>query len=149
MSPLRTLTANDFRRQPRGRYLFDRWLAVPPLDTPLGRFKVDIRHEPDAVLVAAGNELAEFLVTNSASVLAAAHRHYLAYCDDEWWMEGCDVPIGLSANDIVPYLNDPTVAVDRRGNGTISGVIYFSPQWDTEHGLYLKVVDGSVVPTTP
>ena len=149
MSPRRTLFADDFRKQPRGPYLFDRWLAVPPLESPLGQFNIVLRQTPDADLVAAANALAGFLAENADAVLAAVHDSYLMCSYDEVWMEGRQIPTGLSAAGIWQYLDDPMIAVDRTRGGNISGVFYFSPQWDPEHGLYLKVLDGRVVRTEP
>jgi hypothetical protein len=149
MSPRRTLYAADFRKQPRGPYLFDRWAAVPALDTPLGRFKVELNIEPDAELVATANALADFLAEHADAVVAAVYDNYLSGCYNEGWMESCQVPTGLAAAQVVRYLNNPTISVRRARDGGTSGVIYFSPQWEEEHGLYLKVSGGRVLQTDP
>ena len=144
MSLRRVLVVEDF--QPRGP---SRWIAVLPLDSPLGQFRVSLRYAPDAGLVAAANAVADYIAEKAETVLAAAHADYVAHSHDEGWMEGCEVPLGLTAAEIRQYLNDPTIAIDRIGTGQVSSVIYFSPQWDQEHGLYLKVLDGRIARTEP
>jgi hypothetical protein len=129
------LIAGDFRKRARGPYAFDRWLAVPPLDTPLGRFDVELRQMPDSDLLATANALAGFLVGNPDAVSAAVHDDYVAHSYDEGWMEDCEIPMGLAAAGILRYLEDSTIMVDRTGDGHTRGVIYFSPLWDPEHGV--------------
>ena len=100
-------------------------------------------------MVAAANALAEFLFGNAGAVLAVVQENYLASCWNEDWMNGCGVPVGLSVAAMCKYLSDSTIAVDLATDGGVSAVIYFSPQWDLEHGLYLKVEGGRVVRTDP
>jgi hypothetical protein len=121
MTPRRVLVIDDF--QPRGSYIPNRWIAVPPLDA--------------------------LLAENTAAVLVAAHSDYLARCYDEGWMDGCEVPLGLSISEIQRYLENPVIAVDRTQNRGISAMICFNTKWDPEHGLYLEVVDGRVTRTEP
>jgi hypothetical protein len=84
---------------------------------------------PDDEMVRQANDLAEF-----------TRSHPLA-SDEAEWMESCGVPVGLTRDELTPYLDELNLVVDRdRSEPTI----YVVPQWDEEHAIYLAVRDGRV-----
>ena len=146
MSPDRTLTLDDFHKQPRGPYSFDRWVATPPLENPLGPFDVEFREPPDGELVWHANDLAIFVTRNHDAILDAIYENYLRAAEETGWMKACGVPARLQRETVPKYLRSREIGVDRKSDGRIDGTLYFSPLWDIEHGIYLEVVAGKVLP---
>jgi hypothetical protein len=142
--PLPTLTAESFQKQPPGPYAFDRWLSAP-LPNPIGSFEVELLEPPDAELLLEINALAQFVTDNPDAVLKAIHEAYLVIADDREWMTICEVPANLPIDRVAQYLSSRQISAERKRDGRIIGTIYFTPQWDEEHGLYLEVLDGKVI----
>lgn len=142
----RTFAADDFEQAPRGRRLFDLWRAKQPLENPIGPFEVDMDAPPDEELLRPVNELAAFVSAEYDAILDAVYEHYLHYAEDRWWMKSCEVPRRLRVDQVKGYLRRRSISVRRDQQGVARGSIYFSPQWDPEHGIDFVVVNGRLVP---
>jgi hypothetical protein len=146
MSPVRVFIADDFEKQPRGSRLFDLWCAKQPLQNPLGLFDVELSESPDDALLRQVNELVAFASAEYDAILNAVYEQYQRTADDKYWMKGCGVPRRLREDQVMQYVRSRSIAVRRNRQGAIIGTIYISPQWDTEHGILLGVLNGHLVP---
>lgn len=146
MSPERTLTADDFQMADRGPRLFDRWLAKQSVPTPLGPFAVELYQRPDEELLRHANELVAFVSDGYDAILTVVYEHYLRTAEDKYWMKGCGVPRRLPEGKVAKYIRSRAVVVRRDRGGEVDAAIYISPQWDTEHGINLGLVNGQAVP---
>ena len=147
MSPHRTLTADNFERQPRGPYLFNFWHANQRVPTSFGEFIIEAHMPledtapPDPEMVRQASSLAEFVRTHPDAVLDRIYEHYQIVSKQQHWMDICEVPLGLDRNGLTPYLMSLSLVVDRDHS---EPTIHVSPQWDDEHAIYLAVRDGDV-----
>jgi len=136
------MTADDFRIQPRGPYLFNFWHADQRVTTPFGDFVVEAHmpledtDPPDAEMIRQANKLAEFTRKHSKAVLQKIYEHYQDAAHDVKWMERCGVPVGLAQDALAPYIDVLNLVVHRdRSEPTI----YVVPRWDHEHAIKLAV----------
>ena len=102
------MTADDFKHQPHGPYLFNFWHATPRVSTPFGDFVVEAHmplkdtDPPDADMVCQANELAEFTRMHSDLILDMIYENYQDASDEPEWMENCGVPLGLTRDALAP-----------------------------------------------
>jgi hypothetical protein len=149
MSPVRSLIAHDFDIAPRGPYLFDRWIAKEPVENPLGPFDVELRQEPDEVLLRHANELVAFISSEYDVVLNAVYEHYQQTAEQKHWMKSCGVPIGLAEGRVKKYLRSRAIVVRYHRQGLVDAAIYIRPRWDIEHGIHLGLNHGRLFPNPP
>src|SRR5262245_11913869 len=96
----------DFRKQRRGPYAFDRWRCKDRVATKLGDLAVELAvHDdsaepPDDTMIAVAEELANFAQANGELLLDLIHGHY-RYAEKEGWLEFWGVPAGLGRDDIL------------------------------------------------
>ena len=91
----------DFRKQRRGPYAFDRWRWNDRVTTKLGSLAVELSvmdddpTPPDDTMIAVAEALASFAKANDDMLLDLIYGHY-RYAEKEGWLEFWDVPAGLS-----------------------------------------------------
>jgi hypothetical protein len=146
MSNHRSLSADEFEQMRRGPSRAAFWRARMPLENPIGPFEIELDAPPDAELLAIANELIAVVSTQHAAIVKLIYANYLEAAEDRWWMKSCGVPRKLEEDQVLEYLRSRSISVRRDGKGRISGSIYFSPKWDIEHGIYLGLANGHVVP---
>lgn len=149
MSPVRTLTTDDFQMANRGPRLFDRWLAKQPVANPLRPFDIELYQPPDEELLRHANELVAFISDGYDALLNVVYEHYLRTSEDKHWMKGCGVPRHLPDGKVAKYLRSRAVVIRRDRGGKVDAAIYISPRWNIEHGIHLGVVNGQLVPNQP
>jgi hypothetical protein len=85
------------------------------------------------------NKLLDFVVGHENLVLDKIYEHYQSAARDKSWMADCGVQVGLKREQLGPYLDHLSLAVDRdRSEPTI----YVIPKWDHQHAIYLAVRRG-------
>lgn len=138
------------------------WVWKKKAATPLGNLWVNLvlspgdKSEPDQRMLELAEDLIGFVKANSELVINIALASYRTFLQrDPSWLEFSDVPLDLSRETIIKYL-DPGLtvfsdkphlyiehAVAEAGGYTQS--IGLRPQWDDEHGLSLDVQDRKIV----
>ena len=86
-------------------------------------------------------DLIDQFTTDKDRVTQLVFQQYKLVSADSDWLEDCEMPNGLDADQLGPYLRARTLSVSRDlddRNEPYSARVYMSPQWDEEHGLYLK-----------
>ena len=146
------LAVGDFEKQPRGPYEFNIWRANQTVDTPFGSFSIEAitplkdKEPPDDVMLLEATRLRDFVRKNHPRILAKIHEHYRTVSQDSNWMEFCDVPIGLSRDELKPFLVALDISVDREES---EPTILITPQWDEEHAIYLAIREGELTFSEP
>lgn len=142
----RIVTAEDFEKAPRGRRLSDHWRVRTPLDSPVGTFDIELDAPPDDELLARANELIAAVTNQHGAILRLIYADYERAAEDRHWMKGCGVPRHLETDQVTQYLRYRAISVHRDQKGRISGSIFISPLWEIEHGIYIGVMNGRLVP---
>jgi len=106
-----------FIRQDRGPYRFDRWQWPERVPTRLGNLLVELTASdgappPDAAMVAAASELAEFAVANRDLLLDLIYGHY-RYAEENTWLEFWGVPPKLRRNRVLSQVESVELTVKR------------------------------------
>ena len=140
------MTADDIEQQPRGSQRFDLWLAKQPLSTHLGEFEVELYEPPDQEILACAQEMVEAVTNCADEILGIIYDHYQQIAVDKLWMRSCEVPNKLPRHRIARYLRGRSITIRRDKKRTVTGLIFISPQWETEHGISLEVRNGIVIP---
>lgn len=142
----RTVTADEFEKAPRERRLADLWRARTPLDSPLGKFEIELDAPPDDELLARANELIAAVANQHDAILRLIYASYERVADDRHWMKGCGVPRHLEPDQVTQYLRYRSISVHRDQKGRTSGSIFISPLWDAEHGIDIGSTGGRLLP---
>jgi len=145
----------DFEKQPRGPYLFDRWVGRQRIATSLGSFSVEFHisndddtNPPDDEMLSRATGLLSYTESHSELILDIVFGHYLLAAEKGDWLEGCGVPRGVTRNEIRDYVRDDRSLVVARHLGwdrPYSSLIHVVPLWDEEHALSLEFHDGVIV----
>ena len=142
MEPDQILTVDSFRKLPRECFEFNRWAIDEGVLTSFGSFQVEAvtplgdDAPPDGRMIDQANRLVGFVQRNEGAILDKIFEHYQLLVRDESWMESCDVPTNLGRTELSPYLVGLDITVDREEDEPI---LFVTPQWDEEHGIYLTV----------
>lgn len=134
---------SEFIKAPRGTYAFDFWIHPIYIPSVLSLFSIELRPdtgEPDVRMVDAAERLVLFMQTFPEKLLDKIYEHYLSFAEHSEWLADCNVPDKLEKNELVPYLVVRDIVVIREEDMlTLNSCFYVSPQWDTEHAIYLKL----------
>lgn len=149
MTPMRL---QDFRKQRRGNYDFDRWQWKKRVDTKLGQLVVELSTldddptPPDATMVALAQELTAFATARDDLLLDLIHGHYL-YAEKKGWLEFWKVPAGVGREEVLSQVESIELSVQRvpEEDGQYDALVYVRPKWDPEHALYLRYRKGKIV----
>jgi len=152
---MNALTIADFERQPRGPYLFDRWVGRQRIVTSLGLFSVEFQmlgdddtNPPDNEMLSRASELVRYAESHIDFIRDVVFGHYLLAAEDREWLDACGIPQGLSRDRIADYVRDDrSLVVSRhfRWGEPYSSAIHIVPLWDEEHALTLDFRDGAIV----
>jgi hypothetical protein len=142
----------DFRKQHRGPYAFDRWRWKDRLTTKLGDLVVELSimdddpTPPDDTMVTIADELASFAKANDEMLLDLIFGHY-RYAEKEGWLEFWGVPRGLSRAEILSQVESIALCVQRDREEAIpyDAAVFVNPNWDKEHKLDLRYRKGKIV----
>lgn len=141
----RTFTQSDFKRVLSGKTPLEQWRAERTLDNPLGEFNIELNTTPDEESLRKVNELVAFVSDQYDAIIDVVYEDYRRASEDKCWMRGCEVPRRLSEMRVIRYVQSRSISVSRDKNGHVSGYISLSPQWDTEHGIHLRLDDGQLI----
>jgi hypothetical protein len=152
------MTHADFEKQPRGPYLFDRWVAQQRIATPLGLFSVEFQilgdddtDPPDEEMLRRVTGLVSFTESHGEFILDIVYGHYRQYllsAENRDGLEGCGVSRDLNRNKIADYVREDRSLVVTRQLGwdqPYSSSIHIVPLWDEEHALSLDFRNGAIV----
>lgn len=144
---MRSLVADDFKREPRGGCEFYTWSTEMTVPSPLGDFAIEAMtpigdtKPPDQRMLDLLNEMVALVEENGEAILEQVYEHYQKCSDDTNWMEICDVPVGLSREEIKDYLTAIDIVVDREEP---TAHLLVTPEWDEEHAIYFEIEDGKL-----
>lgn len=134
---------SEFKKAPRGPYAFDFWVHPVLISSVLGLFAVELRTdigEPDLQMVNEAERLVSFMQAHPDKLLDKVYEHYRGFDAHSEWLASCDVPENLNKDELPPYLVVRDIVVIRDEDmQALSSCFYISPQWDTEHGIYLEL----------
>ncbi|HUS35593.1 MAG TPA: hypothetical protein VM680_09605 [Verrucomicrobiae bacterium] len=138
------------------------WVWKKKASSPLGNLKLTLmlspgdKSEPDQRMFELAEDLIAFVQANSELVIDiafASYRTCLQRAPD--WLEFSDVPLDLSRDTIIKYLDPGVTVFNDRPNlyidesvcqaGGYTQSIGLRPQWDDEHGLSLHVQDHKII----
>lgn len=145
---------SEFVLQPRGPYLFDHYIHQKKIQSPLGTFSLELyvndasKRAPDEKMLAAIVALRDRFQADMHSLVSLVHQQYLLATEDEEWCEACDLPTGLSADELEPLLAGRAITVSQDemdDDDSNPGRVYMSPEWDEEHGLYYARIENKWV----
>lgn len=141
----------DFRKQRRGPYAFDRWQWKQRVASKLGALVVELSlldknpTPPDEAMVAVAQELATFVLAHEETILDLIHGHY-RYAEKEGWLEFWKVPAGIRREDILSQVSiELAVARDLDEKAPYEASVHVDPTWDPEHKLDLRYRKGKIV----
>lgn len=142
---------SDFRKEPKGPYLFEYWSSLSSLPSQIGRFNIELQmpegSEPDSQMLSEASQLASAFQGNASGVVAKVYEHYLEMQQHTEWLQECGVPEHLSVAELQNYIRSRSLVVsrdDHNGEPVYSSGVYVSPLWDIEHGIYLCITPGGV-----
>ena len=127
---------SEFKKQPRGPYLFDTWLWDCKVDTALGSLPVElycnIDANPTEAMVDRASNLVSFAVANGALLNDIIYGHY-RYAEANDRLEYWNVPAGLARSEIM----EQVVSIILNVHADLFSSIHVDPRWDPEHKLSL------------
>jgi|SRR5579883_1471416 len=143
------MSPDQFVRQDRGPYRFDRWQWPERVPTLLGNLLVELSTSdgeppPDAEMVAAAEELAAFAVENGDLLLDLIYGHY-RYAEENGWLSFWGVRPGLGRDRVLKRVQSVELAVRRGRDGRPDAGVFVNPRWDPEHKLDLSYSGGRIV----
>ena len=117
-----------------------------PLSTEFGNIVVDIEidSKPNDIRAIEYEMNGHFNKAKShlQDAWAYVFKNYRDCSINEKWMKQCGVPIGLSINELDKYITDISFRGYWKNGRCDEVVLYFRPLWDTEHCIYLELIDG-------
>ena len=140
-------TIDDYTKEPRGAYKFNLWRRNAPVNTPLGDVSVELQasfgKQIDDRMLTLAREMAQWIARpdNAGRLLDSLHEHYRGY--ETYHAESLadvDVPLGLTREQVLPYVTRCVLIVDADDGASI----FLVPQWDEERGLRFRYQDGTV-----
>jgi hypothetical protein len=127
---------SDFKKQPRGPYLFDTWLWDQSIETTIGTLPVelycDIDTLPSDAMISLANELAVFAETYSTLLLDIIYGHYRC-AEARDWLRYWNVPAGLARSEVISQVESIILNV----HADLFAGVHIDPHWDPEHKLSL------------
>ena len=136
----------EFEKQDRGPYLFDRFRHRDTVDSRLGSFSIELivnmDKAPNQDMANAMRILIDRFEKNEEEIAQMVFREYRAIAESQPdWLEDCEVPLTLSIDGLEPFLTARVLSVSDDVDDVDDQYrprVYMSPQWDEEHGFYLK-----------
>ena len=130
------MNIDDFIKGTEEYYMFK-----DSIKTILGGFTLELRlydclpPDPKALELAKGLR-AKFL-KDIDLIHDLVYQSYKAAERDKNWMDICCLPLGLSKNEIISYLENKIMYITRdpEEDEVYSSKVYIEPIWDIEHGL--------------
>jgi hypothetical protein len=148
------MTVSEFQKQPRGPYLFDRWLWDKRVSTPLGEFSVELlmlgnddTHPPDEEILRRASELVRYVEANGEYILDIVFGYYRLAGENDW-LDLAGVSRGHTRETVSSLVRDDrTLVVSRHleWDEPYDSVIHIAPLWDVEHALSLEFHNGQIV----
>jgi hypothetical protein len=143
------MSPDQFVRQDRGPYRFDRWQWPERVPTLLGDLLVELSTSdgeppPDAAMAAAAEELAGFAAANGDLLLDLIYGHY-RYAEENGWLSFWGVRPKLSRKRVLSQVESVELAVRRGDGGRPEAGVFVNPRWDPEHKLDVSYSGGRIV----
>ena len=143
------MSPDQFVRQDRGPYLFDRWQWPDRVPTLLGDLIVELSASddeppPDAAMVATAEELAAFAAGNGDLLLDLIYGHY-RHAEERGWLSFWGVPPELPRAGVLSQVESVELLVRRGEELRPEAVVFVNPCWDPEHKLELSFHGGRIV----
>lgn len=136
----------EFVQRPDDEECYDHPDTVP---SPVGAFGLGFQvfdgDPPDARMLELLEELVARFKADADRVVAMIHEEYEEAVADAAWADFCEVPTGLSVEQLEPHLENRSLYVRRDSRDEeepLAARLYVSPDWDQEHGYYLAHEDG-------
>jgi hypothetical protein len=135
----------EFQRQPRGHYNFERFIYPGTIDSRLGPFSLEVtvalNGEPFRELVDALEQLAEKFKSNQDEVIQMFYGDYLRCSESVPEFEDYfDTPTKLTVDELKPYIDSRILTVSCVLDDLSDRYyprVYISSNWNTA-GLYVK-----------
>ena len=140
----------DFDKQGK-----DEWTSKESVSTILGELPVALNiHDragpPDETMLKLAAELVAFAKAHGDSILDAIYAHYRE-AEENDNLDVWDVPGDLNREQILSEVQHVSLSVsrDKDAKKPYASYIYVIPNWEEEHALYLRSVDGKLVEFDP
>lgn len=131
-------------------YPGENYVRSTPVPSLLGDFTVEMTvgegEVPDQDLMDRLQGLIDRFQRDAEKVASLLHESYREFVEqDPEWFEDVDIPTDLKVDQLAAYLDFRSLTIDSEPNHRgeeFPARVYISPQWDEEHGFYLRF-DGS------
>jgi hypothetical protein len=140
----------DFEEQSKGE-----WKSKKPLATVLGDVFVELNiydqsGPPDGPMLKLANELVGIAQAHGELLLDAIYAHYRD-AEESGHLEFWDVPNDLPRDKVLSEVESVTLSVSRDSESErrYDSCIHVVPNWELEHNLFLRYVDGQFVMFDP
>jgi len=140
----------DFEKQRR-----DEWKSTESVPTLVGDLYVELDiHDragpPDEAMIKLANELVGLAKTHGDLLLDSIYDHY-RNAEESGHLEFWDVPSGLDRDKVLSEVESVTLSVsrDRDAERPYDAYIHVVPNWEQEHNLFLRYVNGQFAEFDP
>lgn len=131
------------------------WISKEPVTTAVGDLFVELNINdragpPDETMLKLADELAGFAQTHGDLLLSSIYDHY-CNAEKSGHLDFWDVPKGLSREQVLSEVEliHLSVCRDKDAERAYASYIYFIPNWEQEHALYLRCADGQLTQFDP
>lgn len=119
------------------------WVSKQKVITSIAEFTLrletgDKKKPPDDAMIRRADEFIGLVQSNVEGIHDQLYDSYQSVDDD--WLKQCGVPANLDRGGVLEYLRYADLIVERDANSGEPYLcqVYFVPEWDEEHGLYLQ-----------